>query len=160
VDRIKRSSAVLAALLAAWPLAACSAASTQSAGRVVEVDGTACSSAVPPPSGMTVLALAQLPATAISTLKLIAAGGPYPYDEDGTVFGNYQRLLPREPDDYYHEFTVADTGAAGRGPRRVVTGAGGQDYYTPDHYVSFDWISCAPPSGAAVGPAVVSQTSR
>jgi len=22
------------------------------------------------------------------------------------------------------------------------TGSGGQDYYTPDHYLTFDWIAC------------------
>jgi ribonuclease T1 len=144
MDRIKRSSALLGAVLAAWPLAACSGAQPQSAGRVVEVDGAACSSPGAAPTGMVVLTLAQLPATALGTLRLIAAGGPYPYDEDGTVFGNYQRLLPREPADYYHEYTVAaaGTGARTRGPRRVVTGSGGQDYYSPDHYASFEWISC------------------
>jgi ribonuclease T1 len=141
VDRFQRSPVILGALAAACALTACSATG-QSVGRVAEVDGTACSSAPAPPAGMTVLTLAELPPAAISTLKRIAAGGPYPYDEDGTVFGNYQRLLPREPDDYYHEFTVAAVGERTRGPRRVVTGAGGQDYYTPDHYTSFDWISC------------------
>lgn len=143
MDRITRSSVILGALLAAFPLAACSAASGQSAGQVAEVDGTACSSTLPPPAGMPVLTLADLPAPALSTLKLIAAGGPYPYDEDGTVFGNYQRLLPREAADYYHEYTVASgVTPRSRGPLRVVTGADGQDYFTPDHYASFDWISC------------------
>ena len=106
------------------------------------MDGVACSTAVKPPSGMKVLIVARLPAQAVSTLRLIAGGGPYPYDEDGTVFGNYQRMLPREPYGYYHEFTVNTPGAPTRGARRVVTGSGGQDYYTPDHYLTFDWISC------------------
>ena len=141
MDRFKHRWAILGAGLAACALTACSATG-QSVGRVVEVDGTACSSAIAPPAGMTVLTLAELPPDAIGTLKLIAADGPYPYAEDGTVFGNYQRLLPREPADYYHEFTVASAGERTRGPRRVVTGEGGQDYYSPDHYASFDWVSC------------------
>jgi ribonuclease T1 len=141
VVRLNRLVPILGAVLAACPLAACSATGP-SVGRVVAVDGTACSSAAAPPAGMRVLTLAELPPAVIGTLKRIAAGGPYPYAEDGTVFGNYQRLLPREPDDYYHEYTVAAAGGHTRGPRRVVTGAGGQDYYTPDHYVSFAWISC------------------
>jgi ribonuclease T1 len=91
---------------------------------------------------MRVLTLAELPAQAVSTLRLIAAGGPYPYTEDGTVFGNYQRLLPGERHGYYREYTVAAAKARSRGPRRVVTGSGGQDYYSPDHYESFDWIAC------------------
>ena len=141
MDRFAHPALRLGAALAACALAGCSTTG-QSVGRVVEVNGTACSSAIAPPVGMTVLTLAELPPAAIRTLKLIAAGGPYPYDEDGTVFGNYQRLLPREPGDYYREYTVAVAGERTRGPRRVVTGAGGQDYYTPDHYTSFDWISC------------------
>ena len=152
MDRIKRPAALLPAVLAAGLLTSCAAGSAQSASRVVEVNGVACSSTPASPPGMAVLALAQLPTAAISTLKLIAAGGPYPYDEDNTVFGNYQHLLPREPADYYREYTVANRGAASRGPRRVVTGEGGQDYYTPDHYVSFDWISCGAPTRTA-GPA-------
>jgi ribonuclease T1 len=142
VDRLQRPAVILGALAAAGALAACAPAD-RAAGRAAAVNGTACSSSVAPPGGMTVLSLADLPPAAISTLKRIAAGGPYPFDEDGTVFGNYQRLLPREPADYYHEYTVAAAGERSRGPRRVVTGAGGQDYYTPDHYTSFDWISCA-----------------
>lgn len=145
MNRIRRSALiplVLGAVSAAGPLTACSAAAGAGAARVVAVNGAACSSTLTPPAGMRVLTLAQLPAAAISTLKRIAAGGPYPYDEDGTVFGNYQRLLPREPAGYYHEYTVAAADAANRGPRRVVTGEGGQDYYTTDHYLSFDWISC------------------
>jgi ribonuclease T1 len=91
---------------------------------------------------MPVLTPAQLPSQAVSTLRLIAAGGPYPYRADNTVYGNYSGALPRERYGYYHEFTVVTPDSATRGARRVVTGAGGEDYYTADHYVSFDWIAC------------------
>ena len=40
------------------------------------------------------IALAQLPHEAVNTLNLIAAGRPYPYEKDGIVFGNRERLLP------------------------------------------------------------------
>ena len=92
---------------------------------------------------MPVLTITQLPSQAVATLRLIAAGGPYPYREDDTVYGNYSGALPRERYGYYHEFTVVTPGSATRGARRVVTGAEGEDYYTPDHYLSFDWIACA-----------------
>ncbi|HEU5427135.1 MAG TPA: ribonuclease domain-containing protein [Actinocrinis sp.] len=92
---------------------------------------------------MAVLTVSQLPSQAVATLRLVAAGGPYPYPEDDTVYGNYSGALPRERRGYYHEFTVVTPGSGTRGARRVVTGAGGEDYYTADHYVTFDWIACA-----------------
>jgi ribonuclease T1 len=130
---------ILGAVLVLASLSAC--ASTRPTVATAD-GGAACSTAARPPAGMRVLTLVQLPAQALATLRLIAAGGPYPYAEDGTVFGNYQRLLPSEKYGYYHEYTVAAAHARDRGPIRVVTGSGGQDYYTPDHYVSFDWIAC------------------
>jgi len=92
---------------------------------------------------MAVLTVSQLPSQAVATLRLVAARGPYPYTEDDTVYGNYSGALPRERYGYYHEFTVVTPGSATRGARRVVTGSAGEDYYTPDHYVTFDWIACA-----------------
>lgn len=136
--RFRRTPLILGAAFALATLTAC--ASNQPAAETGS-DGAACS-AVPAPTDMRVLTLAQLPGAAIHTLRLIAAGGPFPYSEDGTVFGNYQRLLPSEKYGYYHEYTVAPARGRDRGPVRVVTGAGGQDYYTPDHYLSFDWIAC------------------
>ncbi len=106
-------------------------------------NGIACSSSNTRPAGMPVLTLAQLPPQAVATLRLIAAGGPYPYAADNTVYGNYSGTLPHERRGYYHEFTVVTPGSTTRGARRVVTGAGGEDYYTSDHYASFDWIACA-----------------
>ncbi|HEU4857251.1 MAG TPA: ribonuclease domain-containing protein [Rhodanobacteraceae bacterium] len=80
-----------------------------------------------------------LPPEAVHTLALIASNGPFPHRQDGTVFGNYEHLLPSEPRGYYHEYTVATPGAHDRGARRIV--AGGNPpvvyYYTDDHYRSF-----------------------
>jgi ribonuclease T1 len=80
---------------------------------------------------------ADLPPQAQATLALIAAGGPFPYSEDGVVFTNREGLLPQEPGGYYHEYTVVTPGSVDRGARRIVVGGGGQEYYTDDHYSSF-----------------------
>jgi ribonuclease T1 len=73
--------------------------------------------------------------------ELIRAGGPYPYPRnDDQVFGNREGLLPREGSGYYREFTVETPGSADRGPRRIVTGARGEKYWTDDHYASFSRI--------------------
>lgn len=88
-------------------------------------------------SGLPVRALSELPNEVEGTWRLIERGGPYPHDEDGTVFGNRERLLPDQEDSYYHEYTVTTPGSADRGARRLVTGQGGELYYTADHYSSF-----------------------
>jgi len=81
-----------------------------------------------------------LPPEADDTLGLIDAGGPYPYPEDGEVFQNREGVLPSEPTGYYHEYTVETPGSPDRGARRIVTAESGTDYYTSDHYVTFDAI--------------------
>jgi ribonuclease T1 len=86
---------------------------------------------------MAEVAAAQLPAEARETLKLINQGGPYPYERDGTVFGNFERLLPQRERGYYREYTVKTPGVKSRGARRIVAGKAGELYYTEDHYKSF-----------------------
>src|ERR1700756_967594 len=90
------------------------------------------------------IALAQLPREAVNTLNLIAAGGPYPYQKDGIVFGNYERVLPAHRRGYYHEYTVPTPHARNRGARRIVCGGPLQRtdncYYSDDHYTSFNRI--------------------
>ncbi len=85
--------------------------------------------------------LRQLPREARETLALIRAGGPFPYSKDGTVFGNRERLLPRQPRGYYTEYTVKTPGSRDRGARRIVAGgdprSSGEYWYTDDHYQSF-----------------------
>ncbi|HEU5355485.1 MAG TPA: ribonuclease domain-containing protein [Actinocrinis sp.] len=122
---------------------AAGAAPAHRGGPAASTAGIACSASRTPPAGLAVLTVSQLPSQAIETLRLVAAGGPYPYTEDDTVYGNYSGALPRERYGYYHEFTVVTPGSATRGARRVVTGSAGEDYYTPDHYVTFDWIACS-----------------
>ncbi|MER7763385.1 ribonuclease domain-containing protein [Streptomyces sp. NPDC097619] len=87
--------------------------------------------------GMRTVRVEALPAQARETLRLIDRGGPYPYRQDGTVFGNFERVLPKQKRGYYHEYTVRTPGSRDRGARRIVTGGGGEFYYTDDHYDSF-----------------------
>ena len=84
----------------------------------------------------------DLPVEARATLALIKAGGPFPYAQDGRVFGNREKLLPLKPRGYYREYTVRTPGVRDRGARRIVAGGGGEYggskyYYTADHYRSF-----------------------
>ncbi len=97
------------------------------------------------PSELPPVALVTLPAQAKSTHQLIFNGGPFPYDKDGTVFGNRERLLPIKQRGHYREYTVKTPGARNRGARRIV--CGGQPptqpevcFYTADHYASFSRI--------------------
>ncbi|MER5308026.1 ribonuclease [Streptomyces sp. NPDC002773] len=82
----------------------------------------------------------DLPSQAHDTLRLIDAGGPFPYRQDGAVFQNRERILPARAQGYYHEYTVKTPGASTRGARRIVTGNAAEDFYTADHYASFDLI--------------------
>ncbi|BDM68607.1 ribonuclease N1 [Streptomyces nigrescens] len=91
-------------------------------------------------SGMPVVTGAGLPAQARDTLRLVDAGGPFPYPQDGTVFGNRERRLPPHPRGYYHEYTVRTPGSPDRGARRLITGRGHETYYTADHYRTFEAV--------------------
>jgi len=86
----------------------------------------------------------ELPREAVDTLHLIAAGGPFPYEKDGVVFGNFERLLPPQRRGYYHEYTVPTPRARNRGARRIVCGGPPKRidncYYSDDHYASFKRI--------------------
>lgn len=79
------------------------------------------------------------------TLDLIQQGGPFPYAKDGSVFGNYERLLPKRKRGYYREFTVKTPRAHNRGARRIVVGGdvttSQEYYYTDNHYATFKRIT-------------------
>ena len=94
-------------------------------------------SARAPARELAVVAFAQLPAEARQTIVLIREGGPFPYDRDGVVFGNFERHLPQRDRGYYREYTVATPRLAHRGARRIIAGRGGELYYTDDHYRTF-----------------------
>ena len=79
----------------------------------------------------------QLPMEAVETIALIRQGGPFPYERDGVIFGNRERLLPARERGWYREYTVKTPGERTRGARRIVAGRDGTLYYTDDHYRSF-----------------------
>lgn len=87
----------------------------------------------------------DLPRQGQEVMRLIEAGGPFPYEKDGTVFGNREKLLPPHKRGYYREYTVTTPGLNHRGARRIVCGgetvrAPDACYYTKDHYASFRLI--------------------
>jgi len=89
-----------------------------------------------------IIALAQLPKSGQQTYALIFKGGPFAFDKDGSVFGNFERILPRQQRGYYREYTVRTPGRSGRGAKRIVCGGWtpvlpDACYYSHDHYASF-----------------------
>ncbi len=97
--------------------------------------------AKPPALTQATIALNQLPPQGIEVYQLIRQGGPFPFEKDGVVFGNRERLLPVEKRGYYHEYTVKTPHSQGRGVRRIVCGGPvtvpDVCYYSADHYASF-----------------------
>ncbi|MCS0600100.1 ribonuclease [Streptomyces sp. LP11] len=120
LTRVGAAAALLSALLVGGASATAADAATASVGNVCYGD---------------------LPSQAHDTLDLIDQGGPFPYDQDGVVFQNREGVLPQQSNGYYHEYTVKTPGSSTRGARRVVTGERSEeDYYTGDHYATFDLI--------------------
>ncbi len=119
-------------------------------GLTLTFNGSA--SAREPAPQMGTVRLADLPREAHQTLALIKAGGPFPYEKDGTRFQNREKRLPIQPSGYYTEYTVRTPGEKTRGARRIVAGGdprtSGEYYYTDDHYDSFRRI-IESPTGAA-----------
>ncbi len=89
--------------------------------------------------------LQALPIQGQETYQLIHRGGPFPYEKDGSVFGNRERALPGQKRGYYREYTVKTPGASNRGARRIVCGGAATTpevcYYTADHYDTFRRIA-------------------
>ena len=96
------------------------------------------------PSSPAEIRLDALPSEAREAMERIRTGGPLPYERDGVVFGNRERLLPARPRGYYHEYTVKTPGVRTRGARRIVCGGAiastSECYYSNDHYRSFKRI--------------------
>jgi ribonuclease T1 len=98
----------------------------------------------PASSSSATVKVSELPRQGRETYERIRQGGPFPYDKDGTVFGNRERLLPAHKRGYYREYTVQTPGSRDRGARRIVCGgpprAPHACFYTADHYASFSQI--------------------
>ncbi|MEU8033505.1 ribonuclease domain-containing protein [Streptomyces sp. NPDC049099] len=127
-------------LLLAVLLAGCSSGSGSGSGAGAGTAQSPAGTSVSAPvwaHGMGTVRESRLPAEARRTLALIDKGGPFPYARDGVVFGNFEGRLPKHQRGYYHEYTVRTPGSYDRGARRIVTGQGGEIYYTDDHYQSF-----------------------
>ncbi|MGW4701004.1 ribonuclease domain-containing protein [Streptomyces sp. NPDC004285] len=132
-----RPPRVLLALVLAVLLGGCSSSGGGTGTATPAPSRTAVAAAPTGTSGLPAVRAADLPPEARKTLALIARGGPFPYAKDGTVFSNFERILPREARGYYHEYTVKTPGEHDRGARRIVTGRNGETYYTDDHYETF-----------------------
>ncbi|MFG2494089.1 ribonuclease domain-containing protein [Streptomyces caniferus] len=143
----RRAAAALGALLAGLllVLAGCATGGGAGGSSSVAPRSTATAAADAPSrsgvpdwaQGMPAVPVGALPPQARTTLRLIDDGGPFPYPQDGTVFGNRERLLPRQPRGHHHEYTVPTPGSPDRGARRLVTGRSQETYYTDDHYRTF-----------------------
>ena len=94
-----------------------------------------------PQQAMGTLTVSELPPQGQTTFRLIHEGGPFPYEKDGAVFGNRERILPPARRGYYREYTVKTPYARNRGARRIVCGGPATTpakcFYTGDHYASF-----------------------
>lgn len=106
------------------------------------VGGAASARTPDSPTVVSAVALVDLPPEAQATYQLIHSGGPFPYQKDGAVFGNRERLLPLKGRGHYREYTVKTPGSRDRGARRIVCGGAPPTspeacYYTADHYSSF-----------------------
>ena len=96
---------------------------------------------VDPESGLSWVLEEELPVVGQATLALIDQGGPFPFDQDGSTFANFEGLLPDHPRGYYREYTIITPGSTDRGARRIISGDGGEFYWTEDHYASFERIA-------------------
>lgn len=135
-----RSLLLTGLLLAALPFVVPGGVCAFSPAQAREVPSqSAASNAIP------VVAVADLPVQARDLLRRIDQGGPFEGYKDGTVFGNYERILPSKRRGFYREYTVPTPGAHNRGARRIVCGGARHHpevcYYTHDHYASFRRIA-------------------
>jgi ribonuclease T1 len=130
-----RVTKILLALLIAV-LGTIGLAATGSAAPASHVTAPAASATCGDTSGFRRVALSSLPPEATRTVRLIQSNGPFPYPQDGAVFGNREGHLPPCSYGYYHEYTVVTPGSPTRGARRIITG-GPAYFYTADHYRSF-----------------------
>ena len=81
--------------------------------------------------------VSPIPGDLSRTVDRIEKGVPYPHRNDGSVFRNTDGKLPVQPQGYYREYVHPTPGTTGAGLQRVIVGANGEMYYSPDHYQTF-----------------------
>jgi RHS repeat-associated protein len=69
-----------------------------------------------------------------ATYLRISQGFPDAHYNDGATYRNDNEFLPLRPEGYYTEWVVRTPGYGKVGPMRIVTGDGGEVWFTPDHY--------------------------
>jgi guanyl-specific ribonuclease Sa len=74
------------------------------------------------------------------TLERITKGERDLHINDGSVFENRKEPLPPHELGYYKEYVYRPEGAKTPGMERVIVGRGGEVYYTPDHYDTFERV--------------------
>src|SRR2546426_11049380 len=75
------------------------------------------------------------------TLERVRDGKKLSHPNDGSIFQNREKKLPKHPDGYYREFVIPTSGVKFPGPQRLVIGKGGEVFYTGDHYHSFHRVN-------------------
>ncbi len=129
---MRRLLGLIAALLLTVGLAGCGGTSGTTDDKAVTIDSV---------SGLPEIAVSELSAQARQVLTEIADGGPFEYPaEDGSMFRNDEGILPEKEGGYYREYTVDTPGSSDRGARRIITGEGGELYWTADHYAHFSRV--------------------
>lgn len=68
----------------------------------------------PPQTTLPVIAVADLPAEARDTLQAIKRGGPFAYPRDGSVFRNYEQILPQRSRNCTSDTLLTKSAACGR----------------------------------------------
>ncbi|GMA14824.1 ribonuclease [Deinococcus metallilatus] len=140
----RRHRLPLAAVLLAGLLAACDFSGGGQQARQTTTTSTTTRLTRDPVSGLPFVAVRDLPPEGQRTLRLIRAGGPFPYRKDGSVFGNREGVLPGRPSGSYREYTVPTPGEGDRGARRIIcvterpqAPPAAECYYSADHYTTF-----------------------
>jgi ribonuclease T1 len=91
-------------------------------------------------SGLGEIPVDNLPATALATLSLVDAGGPFPDPDDGTSFGDPDGALPSQPPGYYRQYTVVQPGSDDGTSWYLVIGEQQETYWTTDGFSTFSVV--------------------
>lgn len=88
-------------------------------------------------SGLREIPVDELPATALATLSLVDAGGPFPDPGDGTPFRDPDGVLPSQPPGYYRQYSVVQPGSDDGTSWFLVIGEQQETYWTTDGSSTF-----------------------